>query len=171
MKAMSINIRSVADLADLNTVRDLAEVIWHQHYPGIITHKQIRYMLDRSYAIDVLKNDIQAGTMIELAYNQQQPVGVAAYGPVGKGCETKLHKLYLLQSFHGHGIGSTLLGHVEQQCRTHECQTIHLNVNKHNPKAIRSYERNGYRVLKSEFVSIGEGFFVDDFVMGKSLID
>ena len=155
----------------LQTIRELAEVIWHQHYPGIISHEQIRYMLDEGYSVSKLSQDIQEGTHIYTALHDAEPFGFIAFGPVGKECNTKLHKLYTLQSFHGMGIGSMLLAFVEQQCRNAECRDIHLFVNKHNAIAIKAYERAGYSIRESTITDIGRGFVMDDYVMGKSLED
>lgn len=39
---------------DLATVARLAGVVWRAHYPGIITHDQIDYMLERGYSAAAL---------------------------------------------------------------------------------------------------------------------
>ena len=39
----------------LPALAELAGVIWRQHYPGIISHEQIEYMLGKMYALDVLR--------------------------------------------------------------------------------------------------------------------
>ena len=48
-------------------------------------------------------------------------------------------------------------------------QFLRLNVNKHNEKAIRAYLRNGFRTVESVKNDIGNGFFMDDYVMEKRL--
>lgn len=40
---------------------------------------------------------------------------------------------------------------------------IELNVNKEN-SACRAYEKLGFKILRSEKNSIGNGFFMDDYV-------
>lgn len=40
---------------------------------------------------------------------------------------------------------------------------IELNVNKKN-SACRAYEKLGFKILRSEKNSIGNGFFMDDYV-------
>ena len=39
---------------ELPEVQRLAAVIWRAHYPAIITHEQIDYMLERGYALATL---------------------------------------------------------------------------------------------------------------------
>ena len=46
---------------------------------------------------------------------------------------------------------------------------LRLNVNKHNEKAIKAYLRNGFVTVESVKNDIGNGFFMDDFVMQKTL--
>src|SRR5438876_12445579 len=40
---------------DLAAVAELARVIWRKHYPGIISHEQIVYMLALGYSLDALR--------------------------------------------------------------------------------------------------------------------
>ena len=46
---------------------------------------------------------------------------------------------------------------------------IQLQVNKHNHKAIHAYHRNGFVNRKSIVVEIGDGYFMDDFLMEKTI--
>ena len=44
--------------ADLATLAKLAQLIWQQHYPAIISQAQIDYMLARRYAVPALQAEI-----------------------------------------------------------------------------------------------------------------
>jgi ribosomal protein S18 acetylase RimI-like enzyme len=46
---------------------------------------------------------------------------------------------------------------------------LRLNVNKYNAKAIKAYQRNNFVTVESVKIDIGNGFFMDDFVMEKEL--
>ena len=61
------------------------------------------------------------------------------------------------------------LKYVEEECRNKGGQSIVLNVNKHNKVAIKSYRRNGYHHHQSVLEPIGDGFYMDDFLMVKVL--
>lgn len=167
-----------ATVERLPDVCRLAEEIWYDYYPGIITHKQIAYMLDSGYALDVLERDLANGVRYALLTFDDVPAGFAAWGPSPHidrvfpdedFVEAKLHKLYVRTSFHGQGKGSTLLQHVERRCIEDGMEVLGLTVNKHNPRAIRAYERNGFARIRCIFKDIGEGFFMDDYVMAKRL--
>jgi ribosomal protein S18 acetylase RimI-like enzyme len=165
----TLSIEPVSSPAQLQTVQTLAQEIWLAHYPGIITHAQIRYMLASGYAVERLAADLNAGVHLDLLYIDAAPAGFSAYAGDQPGGEADLHKLYLLPAFHGLGAGSTLLQHVEDQCRLQQCASLTLNVNKHNHRAVRAYRRNGFSIIQSVYKDIGAGFYMDDFVMTKLL--
>lgn len=151
---------------DIETIRRLARRIWLDHYPGIITHRQIEYMLDRDYSAAALRRDINEDITIDLLALAGKISGFAAYGPAACAAHAKLHKLYLDTVFHGRGYGSTLIRHVIGECRRRGFKRLTLQVNKHNRKAIDAYERAGFAREASILDDIGEGFFMDDYVMG-----
>ena len=47
-----------ARVEDLPAIRELAAIIWHAHYPGIISREQIDYMLARMYALETLRDEM-----------------------------------------------------------------------------------------------------------------
>jgi GNAT superfamily N-acetyltransferase len=52
----------------------------------------------------------------------------------------------------GKGIGALLLGEMEKQAKQNDLNRLSLSVRKDNSKAIRSYQKNGWRISKeSEF--------------------
>ena len=154
--------------ADLPAISELAGVIWHACYPGIITTEQIDYMLARMYSLEVLHDGIRSrGSRYDQLLVNGKLAGFASYGPTAQPDATKLHKLYLLQELHGRGLGSLLLQHVEREARTAGARRLILSVNKRNTKAIAAYQRNGFVVVDSLITDIGGGFVMNDYVMAK----
>jgi GNAT superfamily N-acetyltransferase len=159
-----------ASLNDLPAIRDLAAVIWHEHYPGIISVAQIDYMLARMYDLATLRREMQSeGVRFEKLLVAGALAGFASYGPIKPPGVWKLHKLYLLRAHHGSGLGSRLLQHCERAARAAGASRLVLNVNKRNTKAITAYERNGFTVAESMVLDCGGGYVMDDFVMAKQL--
>ena len=62
-----------------------------------------------------------------------------------------------------------LLRHVEQRAAQLQCRRVYLQVNKHNESAIAVYRRNGYEVERAARFDIGNGFVMDDYIMGKAI--
>jgi|TARA_B100001964_G_C14150644_1_gene561870 ribosomal protein S18 acetylase RimI-like enzyme len=167
----SIAIAKILDagLDDLPDIKEIANTIWFEHYPGIITHEQIAYMLARDYSLETMTNDLAAGVSIDKLVVGEALAGFASYGATKNEEVIKLHKLYLLKTFHGRGLGSMLLAHVENKAQQAGFKSITLNVNKNNQAALNTYRSNGYENHQSVLVDIGGGFFMDDYVMAKAL--
>jgi ribosomal protein S18 acetylase RimI-like enzyme len=164
-----IEIRS-ATRDELSVVQRLAHVIWHAHYPGIITEEQIDYMLSRGYSIAALAEFLGApGRGLELALADGEPAGFAAWYVTDDPKEAKLDKLYVWQSQQRRGLGRKLLGRVADLARAADATTLVLNVNKNNAQAIHAYERYGFAIREAIVVDIGNGFVMDDYVMTRAL--
>jgi GNAT superfamily N-acetyltransferase len=154
---------------DIDILLPLAHRIWHAHYPGIISNEQIDYMLDKGYTREVILDEMNNQSISWFAIRDViTMIGFIAVGPYGNGI-MKLHKLYLLQEYHGKGIGSRALQEVEQIAQRHNAATLVLNVNKHNQKAISAYLRAGWHIAENVVVDIGNGYVMDDHVMAKHI--
>jgi GNAT superfamily N-acetyltransferase len=149
---------------------ELAGVIWRQHYPGIISHAQIDYMLGKMYSLATLRDEMRShGIHFYRLLADGRFVGFASLGPTDKPGVVKLHKCYLLPALHGRGLGSAFLEHCEAEARRLGARRLILAVNKRNTKAIAAYQRNGFTVAESVVTDFGGGFVMDDFIMAKEL--
>jgi ribosomal protein S18 acetylase RimI-like enzyme len=156
--------------ADLPGIAALARVIWHAHYPGIISREQIEFMLGRMYSLPTLRDDLCVRNIcfVRLLVGGRMS-GFAAYGPMDGPATFLLHKLYLLPELHGRGLGRRLLEHCEADATKSGARQLKLRVNKQNLQAITFYQRHGYRSCESVCTAIGGGFVMDDLVMVKML--
>ena len=155
--------------ADLARVAELAGVIWRRHYPGIITHEQIDYMLGHGYSHAALSRFIQEeGAGLDLAWMNGRFIGFSAYHRAGAR-ELKIEKLYVHQDYQRCGVGRRLIARAEEAAREQSRTAIILNVNKNNLQAIRAYEKSGFAIREAVVVDIGSGFVMDDYVMTKPL--
>jgi diamine N-acetyltransferase len=154
----------------LPEVRQLADVIWRAHYPGIISEGQIDYMLERGYAIETLKYFLGAADRgLELATVATAIAGFAAWYVTDDREKAKIDKLYVLQSLQRHGIGGRLIACVEGHARAAGARTLSLNVNKNNTRAVSAYKKHGFAVREAVVVDIGHGYVMDDYVMVKPI--
>ncbi len=169
-RKVEARIRQIA-VGELPTVRDLAHRIWPAHYPGIITEKQIEYMLSVWYEIGALKREVEErGVCYAL-------IEAGGTGPAGYiGCERQpgsdvlfLSKLYLLPEWQGAGLGQVALTWVQEFARSSGCRIVRLRVNKHNTAAIRAYLRHGFHFVEDLCTDIGSGFVMDDFLLERSV--
>lgn len=157
--------------ADLHCVASLAREIWYLHYPGIITVRQIDYMLAQRYQPSAIGDSIRAGD----TWWDKLEVGsrLAGFTSSERGSDPtsiKLDKLYVHPSQQRCGYGYKLVRHIEMRSRSKGYQTIYLQVNKGNAASITFYRRAGFTLTDRVQVDIGNNFIMDDFVFSKKLV-
>jgi ribosomal protein S18 acetylase RimI-like enzyme len=168
MKDSLITITKLLD-ADLEALRKVSREIWFTHYPTILSHEQIEYMLDKMYGIGVIENEIyNQGIFYDQVLYNSKLVGYVSYGSeiMDNISYLKLYKCYLLPSLHGFGYGQKMLFHIYQKAQAMKLEKIILNVNKRNQKGIKAYSRFGFEIIDSQVKDFGNGFVLDDYIMG-----
>ena len=175
-----------ATLKDIPTIVALAEATWEPTYRFIISKEQLEYMYRVIYTPASLRRQMQEqGHTFLVAYVDERPAGYASFGPLPPtgpkggvagppeatpaGPAFKLHKIYVLPSQQGQGLGVCLLDAVEQAAQAARGRMLELNVNRHNASAISFYERHGYQRQREEDIAIGP-YWMNDFVLRKKLL-
>ena len=125
-------------------------------------------MLAADYSLDQLEKDRATGTNFLILKENGQAIGFAAFHTLNSSV-VKLDKLYLQTQHHRKGYGQRLLQETECAATKDGASLLLLNVNKHNVRAIAAYRRSGYSHYQSILAPIGDGFFVDDYVLQKVL--
>lgn len=168
---MQHTFRLLLSHAELQAVRDIANSVWPPTFRDILSPEQISYMMKMMYAPEVMEHEFDQGIYFEVLSLDGEDAGYISYGRYADHHPdiVKLHKCYLLEKFQGQGHGSAMLRHAALAARQLGAKYLRLNVNKHNEKAIRAYLRNGFATIESVKNDIGNGFFMDDFVMQKNL--
>lgn len=152
-----------ADLDDINTIGYLAHEIWPVAYGQIISDAQLQYMLQWMYSPQSLLQQMRDGHQFFIAEQALEPLGFAALSQVDPQT-TKLQKLYVLPSQQGKGIGRALLDVVREEAKARGSRHLILQVNRQNP-AFHFYQTYGFYVIGEEDFDIGNGFFMNDYVM------
>lgn len=152
-------------------IQALSDKIWPHTFQNILTEEQIGYMMDMMYSTSSLEKQMdELNHHYILAEDSGEYVGYTSYELNYKGTTTtKIHKIYILPSLQGKGIGRFLVETVEKTARQNKNNELSLNVNRFN-KALDFYKRIGFEVVKSEDIDIGNGFLMEDFVLNKKLI-
>jgi len=161
-----------ATLKDIPTIIQLAEATWEPTYRFIISREQIDYMYRVIYTPASLKRQMaEQHHSFLLAYVAGKPAGFASFSPLPAdeedGAGYKLHKIYVLPTRQGQGLGVHLIEAVENAARQAGGTFLDLNVNRYNP-AIAFYERRGFARQREVDVAIGP-YFMNDYIMRKPL--
>lgn len=162
---MNIHLKA-ANHQDLEKISELAKVIWVKHYPSIIGELQVKYMLDNFYSLSALKVQMDQGQNFYLI--QSEIAEDLGYLSVSQNSEEVfIHKFYLSNPYQNLGLGSKTLKLLTTQYPS--ATTFRLQVNRQNYTAINFYFKNGFTIEKVADFDIGNGFFMNDFLMVKKL--
>src|ERR1700722_19998425 len=107
-----------ADLDDLNTIGFLAQQIWPPTYKDILPDEQLRYMMNLFYSPVSLKRQMQEQKHVFLVMeDEEEAVGFASYSATDDTRIYKLHKIYVLPSQQGKGLGKAIVDFIIGQIR------------------------------------------------------
>lgn len=150
---------------DIEIIRDIAAGTWPETYLDIIGQEQIDYMLGKMYNRGELLKQFMEGHTFLIAEDNENQFGFAGFSITDHELRIfKLHKLYVLPSAHGKGVGKLLINEVFNQVKDAGATALELNVNKHN-KAKDFYLKAGFAIKESVKLDIGNGFYMDDYVL------
>ncbi len=156
---------------DLSVIRSIAQAAWPVAFADILTPAQIGYMLERMYSLPSLTRQTTAlGHVFLLAHRAGATEGFLSYElHYGGTDKTKIHKIYLLPTSKGSGMGKSLMDRAEAIARAAGDHTLTLNVNRNN-RAVHFYEKMGFQITGQEDIDIGEGYLMEDYVMTKFIM-
>lgn len=153
--------------SDIPTIQEIARITWGPTYVHIIGQEQVDYMLGKMYSKATLLEQLAAGHTFLIAVEDAKPIGFAGFSR-DEGDAFQLHKLYVLPEAHGKGVGKLLINEVLNAARAEGAKYLRLNVNRKN-KAKSFYESAGFKIKESVDIEIGNGFFMNDYIMEKAI--
>lgn len=150
-------------------IKSLSDRIWPHTFKEILTGEQIAYMMDMMYSQTALEKQMQEGHRYLLVEENGEYLGYLSYQVNYKSPGiTKVHKIYVLPSLQGKGVGRFFIDTVGEIAKKNGNTELSLNVNRFN-KALDFYKKMGFEIMYSEDNDIGNGFLMEDYVMNKKL--
>ena len=162
---------AVAGTKDSAVVSKLAEEIWVEHYSGIISRKQVDYMLAKFQSEEAIEKQLgDGGYRYFVAYSMgkdgEEPVAYASF-TLCPNNQLFLSKIYVKKEMRSLGIAGNLIDRAIQCYEIKKNFSIYLTVNKNNIVSIAAYKKLGFEITDNIMAEIGEGFIMDDYKMTK----
>lgn len=159
-----------ATIEDCRLINKMAGVVFPDTYRALLSAGQLEYMIEWMYSPDSLRKQMEEdGHVYFIADNDGEPCG---YVSVEQQEENLFHlqKLYVLPQFQGLRVGRFLfekaVGYIKE-VHPSPC-LMELNVNRNN-KAISFYQKMGMRKMREGDFHIGNGYYMNDYIMGIEL--
>ena len=155
---------------ELPIVKDLAYRIWPSTYKEILSQEQMAYMLNWMYSIETLEESLESDHYFFAIFDEDEALGfldVELNCPKTSGM--KLQKIYVLPEKQGLGLGKKLLNFAIDFGKKQGVNHLTLQVNRFN-KAVNFYRHAGFEIIDEQDFDIGNGYFMNDYVMKKRLL-
>jgi len=164
---LGLTIRK-ATSADADVVSELAHRIFLDTFGAQNKPEDIELHAARSYSTEIQRSEIDDPALTYLiAEVDGEPAGFAMIGePRSESCSRfpkpiELFRFYVDKSWHGKGIAQPLMAACEQVARSLGGKTICLSVWLENPRAIRFYEKIGFRKAGTQPYLLGTDMQTD----------
>ena len=163
-----------AGIDDIMHIHDMAEIVFRHTYKDILSPEQMEYMMDWMYSPENLQKQLEDGHVYHIAFRDNVPCGYVSVQPDGINEEGRLRyhlqKIYVLPNFQRRGIGDALFSHAEDYIRASYSSPWHLRLNVNRANSAQGfYRRRGLTIEETGDFDIGNGFFMNDYIMGKWL--
>jgi len=166
--------------ADAHRVSTLARETFPLACPPGTTRENIELFCDTKLSVEAFEGYLaKPNIRIWLATTEDEPGGYlmsvggepadsVIAGAVTMRPTVEISKIYVRESSYGSGVASELMSIAVEDARTQGAQSVWLGVNKHNERANRFYERQGFAIVGERSFQVGESL-EDDFVREKVL--
>nr|WP_309758298.1 N-acetyltransferase [Flavobacterium sp.] len=156
-----IEIRK-ATVADLEMLQKLSIQTFTETFAVTNTPENIANYIDKSFNTEQLIRELNTiESQFYMAFSDTIPVGYLkvnfgeAQTEIIEGNSLEIHRIYVLQNFHGKKVGKLLLDTAKNIGQTSGVTSIWLGVWEENYRALRFYTKNGFVVFDQH-----------DFIMG-----
>lgn len=152
---------------DCQLIHQLATIVFPVTYKEILSEEQITYMLEWMYAPHHIHTQItEEGHVYFISYKDEEPCGYISIEQQDADL-FHLQKIYVLPEFQGLHVGrflfSSAIDYIKE-IHPSPCQ-MELNVNRDN-KAVQFYQRMGMQIIRQGDFPIGNGYYMNDYIMG-----
>lgn len=142
----------------------LAKEVFEEFYTAIIGQAQVEYMVNKFQSRGAILNQIKNNLIYYNIFLENSPIGYIAIKINEPKEKLFLSKLYLLDKYRKKGLSKYIFNFIEKIAKDNKLSSIWLHVNKNNP-SIEIYKKYGYVITDSVKDDIGNGFFMDDYIM------
>lgn len=165
---MELSFVEIKAATEVENLANLATEIWREHFTPIIGSAQVTYMLDKFQSFEAINEQLKQGYHYYFFKLNSLNIGYMGIHP-----ETEalfLSKLYIKKEYRGNGYSRQAIDFLQDFCKQNKLTEIVLTVNRHNLSTIAVYEKLGFQKIREQKSAIGNGFFMDDYIMKKTII-
>ena len=157
----TIEIRK-STVSDLETIQNISIQTFKETFAAVNTPENIANYVKESFNSEQLKMELNNfNSQFYVAYLNTKVVGYLKINVGDAQTETiskntlEVHRIYVLQKYHGKNIGQLLIDEVKKIAQHSSVDCIWLGVWEENHRALRFYTKNGFIVFDKHVFTLG----------------
>lgn len=148
---------------EIEELSRIASAVVKEHFDPLIGAAQNDYMISKFQSVEAISEQFAHGYRYYWVLRNGERVGFFAFFP--KEGKMYLSKFYVLSAFRGHHLAKKMFEYIVTETCNEGLPAIFLNVNRGNADVIAIYKHLGFTIIREEKNDIGQGFYMDDYVM------
>lgn len=152
-----------ATLADAPLLAELGKATFIESHGHSASQEDIEGYVQDKYTVDAMETELSdPRNVFYIIYYKDQPAGFSKiifnvpHANIQQANVTKLERIYLLKQFYGLQLGQELLQFNIQLSKEKDQAGMWLFVWTENPRALRFYEKAGFKVIGSHDFALTE---------------
>lgn len=157
-----MNIRT-AKISDLNILKEIGKRTFIETFASENSSENITEYLESAFTTEKLMSELtNMNSEFYFAEMEGEVVGYLKVNFNDSQTELKvsnaleIERIYVLKEFHGKKVGQLLYDKAIEIAKNKNLKNVWLGVWEQNPRAIRFYEKNGFKVFDKHIFKLGE---------------
>lgn len=157
-----------ATIEDLETLQLISEKTFTETFAAVNTPENLANYIEQSFNSEQLSMEINnQNSQFYIAFSASEPVGYLKinFGDAQTETVTKnaieIHRIYVLQAFHGKKVGQLFLDQVIAVAQQMAFDAIWLGVWEENHRALQFYTKNGFIAFDKHIFTLGDDVQTD----------
>jgi len=152
-----------ASLSDLEVLQIISIQTFSETFAEVNTPENIENYNRESFNLEKLTSEItNPNSQFFIAYSDSEPIGYLkinfgdAQTEILNDHALEIHRIYVLQAFHGKKVGQLLLDKAIDVAQQSTADYIWLGVWEENHRALQFYTKNGFITFDTHIFILGE---------------
>lgn len=155
------------DKENIKKLSRFATEIVRDPYDPIVGENQNDYMLEMFQSEAAITKQLNSGYDYTVAMDNGKWIGF--YGVEAHGEKLFLSKFYVHKDSRKKGYSSAMMKKIIDECKDRGLSSVYLRVNRENSDSIEVYKHFGFIIDCEDKADIGNGYFMDDYIMEYTL--
>ncbi|MBY7141980.1 GNAT family N-acetyltransferase [Virgibacillus sp. NKC19-3] len=140
---------------DVDPLQEISKVTYKQAFNEMFGESNVHEYVNTTYSKDNLIRELdQSNYHFLFIQNNNEVMGYGMY--TIQPSFLKMERVYILDQYKGLGAGSAFMQYVENVAKEMKKDFLCLEVLSDNQKAIRMYEKKGFRSSSEQIIMIGQ---------------